>query len=173
VARPGEGGYATAAARGDPFGEDPDDRIVERVPRYSEQDGAGFDSSRQGDIGFGDQALGGPFGSPPQSPGFSPPQSPGFGPPRSPGFSPPLGNSVQGPGFGPVQGPGFSGPPLGNSAFGGPVTRGPFGGLGAVTQGSPGFGRPNADPAQDRPEPGYPEPGYPDSDSDSDSELIG
>ncbi len=62
VARPGEGGYATAGpSRGDPFGDDPDDRIVERVPRYVEQYDPAFGGGSgpaQGGSGFGGRNIG-------------------------------------------------------------------------------------------------------------------
>jgi len=94
VARPGEG-YALAAARGDPFGEDPDDRIVERTPRYGEPEEAAFGGSTQGNPSFGGQALGGSFGGPAQNPGFGVPVARGpFGG---------VGGPLQG-------GPGFGGP---------------------------------------------------------------
>lgn len=74
VARPGGGGYATAGpARSDPFDEDPDDRIVERVPRYIDQDDPGFGEPTPGDAGFGGQVEREPFGGP------APTQNPGFG----------------------------------------------------------------------------------------------
>ena len=78
VARPGEGDYAAAGpARGDPFDEDPDDRIVERVPRYIEQDDPGFGEPTPGDAGFGGQVVGEPFGGPAST------QNPGFGGPAA------------------------------------------------------------------------------------------
>jgi hypothetical protein len=89
VARPGEGDYAAAGpARGDPFDEDPDDRLVERVPRYIEQDDPGFGEPTPGDAGFGGPAstqnpgFGGPaarvpFGEPAST------QNPGFGGPAA------------------------------------------------------------------------------------------
>jgi hypothetical protein len=61
VARPGEGSYATAGtSRDDLYGDDPDDRIVERLPRYSDP----------GDLGFGGPAQAPGFGGPAQAPGF-------------------------------------------------------------------------------------------------------
>ena len=96
VARPGEGGYATVGgSRGDPYGDDPDDRIVERVPRYSDQE----------DSGLGGVAASQPFG------GFGGPSAPG-GAALTPGF----GN------FGGTAGPEpFSGPgdPAPRGPFGG------------------------------------------------------
>ena len=70
VARPGEGGYATATpSGGDPFGDDPDDRIVERVPRYVEQ----YDPA-VGDPTPGEAGSGGPMA---RGPGFGGPVAPG------------------------------------------------------------------------------------------------
>jgi hypothetical protein len=78
VARPGEGDYAAAGpARGDPFDEDPDDRIVERVPRYIEQDDPGFGEPTPGDAGFDGPAARVPFGGPAST------QNPGFGGPAA------------------------------------------------------------------------------------------
>jgi hypothetical protein len=82
VTRPGEGDYATAGpARGDPFDGDPDDRIVERMPRYTEQADPGFGEPTPGDVGFGGQVVGEPFGGSAltQNPGFGDPTA---GPPR-------------------------------------------------------------------------------------------
>jgi hypothetical protein len=82
VTRPGEGDYATAGpARGDPFDGDPDDRIIERMPRYTEQDDPGFGEPTPGDVGFGGQIVGEPFGRPAltYTPGFGGPTA---GPPR-------------------------------------------------------------------------------------------
>jgi hypothetical protein len=78
VARPGEGDYAAAGpARGDPFDEDPDDRLVERVPRYIEQDDPGFGEPTPGDAGFDGPAARVPFGGPVST------QNPGFGGPAA------------------------------------------------------------------------------------------
>jgi hypothetical protein len=101
VARPGEGGYATAGpARGDPFGEDSDDRIVERVPRYIEQDDPGPGEPTSADAGFGSQVVGEPFGWP------IPTQDPGFAGPAARLPFGGLGDPTQG-------GPGFGGPNAG------------------------------------------------------------
>jgi hypothetical protein len=99
VARPGQGDYATAGpARGDPFDEDPDDRVVERVPRYIEQDDPGSGEPTSDDAGFGGQVVGEPFGGPaPTQAGL------GFG-----------GLAARVP-FG-----GVGGPPPGNAGFGVP-----------------------------------------------------
>ena len=96
VARPGEGDYAAAGpARGDPFDEDPDDRIVERAPRYIEQDDPGFGQPTPGDAGFGGGAASGSFGGP------APTQNPAFGGQAARGPFGGLGDPTQGsPGFG-------------------------------------------------------------------------
>ena len=61
VARPGEGGHATAGpARDDPFGEDPDDRIVERAPRYVEQYDPAVGDPTPGEAGSGGPVAPGP-----------------------------------------------------------------------------------------------------------------
>jgi hypothetical protein len=107
VARPDEGGYAIAGpARGDSFGDDPDDRIVERAPRHIEQDDAGFGGGMPGEAGFGGQAVRGPFG------GLGgPTQNPGFGGPAARGsFG---GLTARGPFGGPNAGPTQASPDLG------------------------------------------------------------
>jgi hypothetical protein len=105
VARPGEGGYATiGGSRGDPYGDDPDDRIVERVPRYSDQE----------DSGLGGVTASQPFG------GFAGPDGPDS-----------QGGAALSPSFGSFGGPAAP-EPFGGPA--GPAPRGPFGGLGGAAQ---------------------------------------
>jgi hypothetical protein len=78
VARPGEGDYAAAGpARGDPFDEDPDDRLVEHVPRYIELDDPGFGEPTPGDAGFDGPAARVSFDGPAST------QNPGFGGPAA------------------------------------------------------------------------------------------
>jgi len=105
VARPGEGGYAVAGPmRNDGLGGDPEDRIVERIPRYADP-------------------------PPMQMPGFGgPAQNPVYGgpaaPPRMDGPAPTFTGSAN-TGFG--ANPNFSQAPILNPGFGPPTGAGPFG----------------------------------------------
>ncbi len=60
VARPGEGGYTPAApSRNHPFGDDPDDRLVERIPRFDPQGSTGFAPERgPSDFGSDSELIG-------------------------------------------------------------------------------------------------------------------
>jgi hypothetical protein len=144
VARPGEGGYATAGPLVNGLGsDDPDDRLVERMPRYSEPD-----------LPVQTPGFGGPT---PANPGFGAPQpqNPAFGYPTPPQFTGPFRNPATSQSPRPFGPPASPNPP---PSFTGLNPRGPFGGLVL-----------NPAPAEERPQPAPP---LPDPNPD-DSELIG
>jgi len=164
VARPGEGGYATAGPLVNGLGnDDPEDRLVERLPRYASPD------LPVQTPGFGGRDSANPAGQAPfagpstGSSGFGgpPPQNPAFGYPTPPNFSGPFGSPATSQNLRPFGPSPASVPP----PFAGPNPRGPFGGLGQ----NPAPSGPNNGPAFERPQPAPPIPG-PDPD---DSELIG
>jgi hypothetical protein len=168
VARPGEGGYAVAGPmRNDGLGGDPEDRIVERIPRYADplpMQTPGFGGPAQNPV------YGGPAAPPRMdgpTPTFTGNANTGFG--ANPNFS----QAPLSPGFGPSPGPGpFGSPrpfpdstinPSQATGFGGTVPRPPY------SAPSPNSVFPSANPHADA----QPLPPPPPIGPDDEGELIG